>query len=260
MAIETTCAGCGKTLAVGDEFAGRQARCPACGQIYTVPLTPVAGPLTPAAGPLTQPAAGPPDLPDLSNTSDAFTGSSADRLGSTSAAAGSTGAAAQFWMITPEQAQYGPVDRANLNRWFSEGRVGPGYQIRQGEFGPWQSAEYFRPQANPTSANPYAATSSYPTGPASTLGGYLNADQSSTVLVLGILAWFVCPICGLVAWIMGHNGLKDMAAGRMDPSNRGIMQAGYYLGMAQIILSCVCCGGYFVVAALSIVGGGMGGM
>jgi len=37
MAIEMQCPGCGQTLRVGDEHAGKQARCPQCGTITRVP-------------------------------------------------------------------------------------------------------------------------------------------------------------------------------------------------------------------------------
>ena len=39
MPIETTCPGCGRKLQVGDEHAGKQARCPLCNEIYSVPAT-----------------------------------------------------------------------------------------------------------------------------------------------------------------------------------------------------------------------------
>lgn len=37
MPIEMRCTGCGQTLRVGDEHAGKRARCPACGTIAEVP-------------------------------------------------------------------------------------------------------------------------------------------------------------------------------------------------------------------------------
>jgi uncharacterized RDD family membrane protein YckC len=37
MPIDLTCSGCGKRLRVPDDSAGKQARCPACGEISTVP-------------------------------------------------------------------------------------------------------------------------------------------------------------------------------------------------------------------------------
>jgi hypothetical protein len=39
MPIEMRCTGCGQTLRVGDEHAGKKARCPACEAIVQVPLT-----------------------------------------------------------------------------------------------------------------------------------------------------------------------------------------------------------------------------
>ncbi|MFW6168863.1 MAG: hypothetical protein ACODAD_00130 [Planctomycetota bacterium] len=37
MPIELTCTGCGQTLRVGDEHAGKKARCPQCGAVVPVP-------------------------------------------------------------------------------------------------------------------------------------------------------------------------------------------------------------------------------
>jgi hypothetical protein len=39
MAIETICTGCARKLRVGDEHAGKKARCPSCGTIYNVPAS-----------------------------------------------------------------------------------------------------------------------------------------------------------------------------------------------------------------------------
>ena len=166
-------------------------------------------------------------------------------------------------MRSIEGAEYGPVDRETLNRWFSEGRVGPGYMIRQSETGIWQTAELFKPIEKPAgvsytsnSANPYAATISH-----SSLGTYgpmfPKPDQSGLVLAFGILSWFICPIFGIVAWIMGNSGLHDIRRGLVDPANKGLMQAGYYLGMVNVIIYILCGGGYFVFVALMILLGTM---
>jgi len=37
MAIEFNCTGCGRRLSVGDDAEGRQAKCPHCGTVMTVP-------------------------------------------------------------------------------------------------------------------------------------------------------------------------------------------------------------------------------
>ncbi len=84
------------------------------------------------------------------------------------------------------------------------------------------------------------------------LSQYPKPDQSGLVLAFGILSWFVCPIFGVVAWVMGRTALQDIAAGLADPANKGLLQFGYYLGMVNVILYTICFGGYIVVAALAI--------
>jgi hypothetical protein len=62
-----------------------------------------------------------------------------------------------------------------------------------------------------------------------------------------------CGITGLVglalaisAWIMGNGDLREMDAGLMDPSGRGLVQAGRIVGM----INC----GLVALATLAIVG------
>lgn len=83
MPIETTCPGCGRKLQVGEEHAGKQARCPLCNEIYNVPSPAGAGA--------------------------AIVAKQAD-----------TG---QWRMRTPEGQMYGPVSRSDLDAWVAEGRV-----------------------------------------------------------------------------------------------------------------------------------------
>ncbi|MBU4273541.1 MAG: DUF975 family protein [Planctomycetes bacterium] len=45
MAIEFRCTNCGKLLRTGDDTAGRQAKCPECGTVMTIPAAASSGPL-----------------------------------------------------------------------------------------------------------------------------------------------------------------------------------------------------------------------
>lgn len=83
MPIETMCPNCGRSLQVGDEHAGKQARCPLCNEIYRVP--------SPSAEGATMAAA----RADLG----------------------------QWRMRTPEGQTYGPVDKCDLDAWVAAGRV-----------------------------------------------------------------------------------------------------------------------------------------
>jgi hypothetical protein len=56
MSIEFRCTGCGKLLRTGDNTAGRQAKCPQCGALVTIPAAP-AGQLTSPPPPAFPPAA-----------------------------------------------------------------------------------------------------------------------------------------------------------------------------------------------------------
>ncbi|MHC4535159.1 MAG: DUF4190 domain-containing protein [Planctomycetota bacterium] len=59
------------------------------------------------------------------------------------------------------------------------------------------------------------------------------------ILVLGILGIVCCFICGIIAWVMGNNDLREIDAGRMDPTGRGLTQAGKICGMVGVILSII---------------------
>ena len=68
---------------------------------------------------------------------------------------------------------------------------------------------------------------------------YYQPHRGTLILVLGILGLTVCGICGIVAWVMGNNDLRAMAAGHMDPAGRGLTQAGRICGMITTILMLV---------------------
>ena len=69
--------------------------------------------------------------------------------------------------------------------------------------------------------------------------GALKPHRGGLVLTLGILGLAVCVICGIIAWVMGKNDLREIAAGTMDPSGRGLTNAGKMCGMISVILACV---------------------
>ena len=67
----------------------------------------------------------------------------------------------------------------------------------------------------------------------------LKPHRGTTILVLGIIGIACCMICGIIAWVMGNNDLKEMDAGIMDPEGRGITQAGKICGIVSIGLQCI---------------------
>jgi len=69
--------------------------------------------------------------------------------------------------------------------------------------------------------------------------GALKPHRGGVVLTLGILGIVICFICGIIAWVMGKNDLREMDAGAMDPAGRGLTNAGKICGIVGVILQCV---------------------
>jgi hypothetical protein len=78
-----------------------------------------------------------------------------------------------------------------------------------------------------------------PAGPQYSTQQTVRPHRGGLILALGILGLVCCFICGIIAWVMGSNDLKEMAAGRMDPSGQGMTQAGKICGMISVILQIV---------------------
>lgn len=73
------------------------------------------------------------------------------------------------------------------------------------------------------------------------------------VLVLGILSFACCVFFGVAAWIMGHADLREMQAGRMDPSGRTLTQVGMILGIIHCCLTAVVMLMYTLIFAMALI-------
>jgi hypothetical protein len=64
----------------------------------------------------------------------------------------------------------------------------------------------------------------------------VKAHRGTMILIFGILGVICCVIFAILAWVMGGNDLKSMAAGQMDPSGEGLTKAGKILGIIGCVL------------------------
>src|SRR4030095_3656072 len=64
----------------------------------------------------------------------------------------------------------------------------------------------------------------------------MKSHRGTLILVLGILGLVICGPLGIVAWVMGSTDLKEIDAGRMDPTGRGLTQAGWIVGIVATVL------------------------
>ena len=61
----------------------------------------------------------------------------------------------------------------------------------------------------------------------------VKADRGAVILTLGIIGLVIQCLffLGTIAWIMGHNDLKEMKAGIRDASGAGLTKAGMICGI-----------------------------
>ncbi|MBX3744381.1 MAG: hypothetical protein KF833_03660 [Verrucomicrobiae bacterium] len=84
----------------------------------------------------------------------------------------------------------------------------------------------------------------------------MKPHRGALILVLGILGLVVCFPCGIVAWVLGQGDLREIDAGSMDPTGRGLTQAGHILGIVATVLAAI----GLVVAFIFLVFGVMTGV
>ena len=199
MPIETICKGCARKPRVGDEHAGRRARCPHCRTVYQVPQ------------------------------------STAE---STTVDFGRSPAANDLWYLRSEDgSQYGPVGSAELAVWVGEGRVTRSCEVRRENEPHWRPAtEQFpvlstgsstgqNPFAEPPVAqttNPYVAPRAHTAQP----------HRGGVILAMGVVGLVCCQLAAPFAWRMGHADLAAIRTGQMDPAGQGMTKAGMILGIA----------------------------
>lgn len=173
------------------------------------------------------------------------------------------------WHVHAHSGQrYGPVEREELDRWVEEGRLTVRCQVWMDGWPEWRLASEIFPQINaqgspgataqqPGTPQPGAATQqgspfaggqnpvylqpdqgAYGDNSAYGSGAPLLPDRGATVFVLGLLSFiFVCIALSIPAWIMGGSDLKEIEAGRRDPSGRGMTMAGMVLGIVSLVIS-----------------------
>lgn len=76
--------------------------------------------------------------------------------------------------------------------------------------------------------------------------------QGTTILVLGIVSLVCCSLAGPVAWYMGSQARKDIAASPTGYSNSNLVTIGWVMGIISTVLMIaliVIYGAIFIAAA-----------
>ncbi|HZL90684.1 MAG TPA: hypothetical protein VFB96_20110 [Pirellulaceae bacterium] len=208
--IDTLCGECGKRLRVAAEHAGKKARCPHCQTVYVIPPQST---VSSAGYELVAPPA----------------------------------QAEHTWqMKSPEGLVYGPVSKAELDRWRDQGRITHQAQLLPPGGPEWLWATEVYPEiAKAVAMTPVltvgaktADGSSVESLPHSYYASGIEPPRGALVLVLSILGFTTaCAIPSILAVTLGWYDLKLMKAGKMDPAGRGLTIAGIVLGCVWIVVS-----------------------
>ncbi len=137
------------------------------------------------------------------------------------------------WYCAIQGKRYGPISRADLEQWIREGRVARTDLVWKEGMADWVQAAGV-PELQPLFEE--APPASVPVPPPPPPAG-LRPHRGVLILVLGILGLVFCCAFGIAAWAMGNSDLREMDEGRMDPSGRGMTNAGRICGMISVILT-----------------------
>ncbi len=151
------------------------------------------------------------------------------------------------WHCSINNTQYGPVSKEQMLAWITEGRISSSDLAWREGMTEWQPVSSIAELAGDSPLGPVGP-------PRVTQRVRLTPHRGTTVLVLGILGLLVCFILGIIAWVMGNNDLRQMKAGRMDPSGLGSTRAGRICGMISTIMAIVGIGLWILMIAVAIGG------
>ena len=86
----------------------------------------------------------------------------------------------------------------------------------------------------------------------------LKPHRGGMVLAFGIMGFVCCFIFAILAWAFGASDIREMDEGYMDPSGRGLTQAGMICGIVSLALAALWIVAYALLIGVMFAAGGFG--
>ena len=139
-----------------------------------------------------------------------------------------------------DETEYGPLEQAQIRDWLGQGRMDGNSQVRSANSDDWSPLSG-HPELSELLA-PSRSTPPSPTPSPQADVQHYAPHRGAMILTFGILGIACCFPFGIAAWIMGNNDLQQIDAGQMDPTGKGITNAGKICGIIGTVLGIFCTG------------------
>ena len=140
-----------------------------------------------------------------------------------------------------DETEYGPLEQAQIRDWLGQGRMDGNSLVRPADSDDWSPLSG-HPELSEHSL-PHKSTAAPGRPPvAQASASHLLPHRGALILTFGILGIACCFPFGIAAWIMGNNDLQQIDAGLMDPTGKGITNAGKICGIIGTVLGIFCTG------------------
>ena len=147
-----------------------------------------------------------------------------------------------------DEKEYGPFGEAKIRDLLQQGRMNQDSLMRAVDSEEWRPLNDY-PELlvllAPSSSTPPPSTS-----PPQATATHVEPHRGALILTFGIMSIVCCFPFGIAAWIMGNNDMQQIEAGMMNPSGKGITNAGKICGIVGTIIGILTTGFWILISIL----------
>ena len=146
----------------------------------------------------------------------------------------------KYFFKALDEKEYGPFGEAKIRDLLQQGRMNQDSLVRARDSEEWQPLNDY-PELMALLA-PSSSAPPSPTPPPQADVKHYSPHRGALILTFGILGVACCFPFGIAAWVMGNNDMQQIEDGTMDPTGKGITNAGKICGIIGTVLGIFCSG------------------